>query len=75
MAAVTTAAAELYVLAADPHQLRNVAGEPQYATIVAELEKRLTDELRATGDPRVVDNGVHFETPPFTGPVNGKVKK
>lgn len=66
---------ELYVIAEDPHQIRNVAGEPQYAEIKAALERRLLEELRVTGDPRVVDNGVLFETPPFVGPLPGKAKK
>jgi N-sulfoglucosamine sulfohydrolase len=66
---------ELYLIAADPHQLRNVAGEPQYADVKAALERRLLEELRTTGDPRVVDNGVLFETPPFVGPLPGKAKK
>jgi hypothetical protein len=63
---------ELYVIATDPHQIRNVAGEPQYAEVKAALERRLMDELRTTSDPRVVDNGRLFETPPFVGPLPGK---
>ena len=27
------------------------------------------DELKRTGDPRVVDDGKFFETPPMAGPV------
>jgi N-sulfoglucosamine sulfohydrolase len=59
---------ELYDLKSDPHQMRNVAGDPQYAEIRATLEKRLFDELRQTGDPRLIDDGKFFETPPMAGP-------
>ncbi len=62
---------ELYDLAKDPHQVRNVAGQPAYAAVQAALEKRLMDELRRTGDPRVVDGGRYYETPPLAGPVGG----
>lgn len=60
---------ELYVLATDPHQVRNVATEPQYAQVKAALEKRLLDALRATADPRVVDSDCRFDHPPFAGPI------
>jgi arylsulfatase A-like enzyme len=60
---------ELYDLKADPHQSQNVAAEPKYAPTRAALEKRLMDELHRTGDPRLVDNGKFFETPPIAGPV------
>jgi N-sulfoglucosamine sulfohydrolase len=60
---------ELYDLRTDPHQTRNLAADPQHSAIRAELERRLLDELRRTGDPRVVDDGRFFETPPLAGPV------
>jgi hypothetical protein len=60
---------ELYDLKADPHQVKNVAADEKYAQVGAELEKRLMDELRRTGDPRLVDDGKFFETPPMAGPV------
>jgi N-sulfoglucosamine sulfohydrolase len=69
---------ELYDLKSDPHQTKNVAAEPGYATRRAELERRLMDELKRTGDPRLVDNGRFYETPPMSGPTNepaGKGKK
>jgi arylsulfatase A-like enzyme len=61
---------ELYDLRRDPHQVRNVAGEAEYAEQRASLEKRLIDELRRTGDPRLVEDGRFFETPPMAGPVD-----
>jgi arylsulfatase A-like enzyme len=61
---------ELYDLKADPHQVANVAANPKYAQIRGELEQRLLDELRRTGDPRLVEDGKFFETPPMSGPAN-----
>jgi N-sulfoglucosamine sulfohydrolase len=70
---------ELYDLASDPHQMKNVAAEPKYAAARAKLENQLLDELKRTGDPRLIDDGKFFETPPVAGPVNdlpaGKKKK
>jgi len=60
---------ELYDLKTDPHETKNVADEPAYALIRMDLEKRLLDELARTGDPRLVDDGKFFETPPLSGPV------
>ena len=54
----------------DPHQLKNVGADPAYAATRAELERRLLDELKATGDPRMIEDGKFFETPPMPGPVN-----
>jgi N-sulfoglucosamine sulfohydrolase len=59
---------ELYDLQADPHETRNLADDPAHAATKARLEKRLLDELRATGDPRLIDGGRYFETPPLAGP-------
>jgi arylsulfatase A-like enzyme len=59
---------ELYDLARDPHQMRNVAADPAYAATRARLAERLFDELRRTGDPRLVDDGGYFENPPLAGP-------
>jgi arylsulfatase A-like enzyme len=60
---------ELYNLKEDPHQVRNVAADPAYAQVRAELERRLMDELQRTGDPRLIDDGRYFETPPLAGPL------
>lgn len=60
---------ELYDLKADPHQTNNVAGESVYAEKRAALERQLFDELKRTGDPRLIDDGRFFETPPMAGPV------
>jgi arylsulfatase A-like enzyme len=60
---------ELYDLRTDPHQVRNVATDPAFADVRAALETRLMNELKQTGDPRLVDDGRFFETPPMSGPV------
>jgi hypothetical protein len=60
---------ELYDLKNDPHQTTNQASDPSYADIKAKLEKRLLQELSATGDPRMVNDGAFYETPPMSGPV------
>ncbi len=61
---------ELFDLKADPHQTKNVVNDPAYASIRSSLEKQLLDELQRTGDPRLVDDGRFFESPPMSGPVN-----
>jgi arylsulfatase A-like enzyme len=66
---------ELYDLKSDPHQVHNVAANPQYAKVRGELDSRLMNELSRTGDPRLVDNGKFFETPPMAGPVNEPAAK
>lgn len=60
---------ELYDLKKDSHETKNVAEDPDYASVKADLEKRLMDELAGTGDPRLVDDGKFFETPPMAGPL------
>lgn len=60
---------ELYDLKTDPHQTKNVAADPRYAKQRAAMETRLMDELKRTGDPRLIDNGKFYETPPMAGPV------
>lgn len=66
---------ELFDLKKDPHQMKNVAGEAKYKEVVETLRQRLLDELKRTGDPRLVDGGKFFETPPMAGPVGGRKKK
>jgi len=60
---------ELYDLKTDPHQIKNIAADPRYAQQRAALETRLMGELKRTGDPRLIDNGKFYETPPMSGPV------
>ncbi|HKX61345.1 MAG TPA: sulfatase [Verrucomicrobiae bacterium] len=61
---------ELYDLKTDPHQMTNVAGREAYSELAANLEKRLREALIRTGDPRMIDDGNFFETPPMAGPTS-----
>ena len=61
-------AEELYDLKTDPHQMRNVANQPQYQTAKTKLSVRLNGILEATDDPRVRDKEPVFERFPFAGP-------
>ncbi|MDF1753743.1 MAG: sulfatase [Verrucomicrobiales bacterium] len=56
---------ELYVLADDPHEMNNVAGEDAYADIKADLLDQLMTVLYDVEDPRVTQEVVPFEHPPF----------
>lgn len=60
-------AEELYDLQADPEQLVNVAGQPAYRAIKAELSDRLSAKLRATGDPRELRDTEPFDHYPYYG--------
>ena len=59
---------ELYDLRNDRDYLVNVAEKPEYADARQNLSERLMDVLTSTGDPRVMDDGLTFEKPPFAGP-------
>lgn len=47
-------AEELYDLAKDPHQIRNVADQPAYGEVRKKLRAELDAWLKETGDPRLV---------------------
>ena len=55
-------AEELYHVINDPYQLINIAADPQYESIKNELARKLSEELRRTGDPRSLGKGDIFET-------------
>jgi uncharacterized sulfatase len=59
-------AEELYDLAKDPDQVKNVAGDPAYAEKRKELADQLLGKLKEAGDPRVVEEDCRFERSPFT---------
>jgi len=42
---------ELYELAADPHQIRNLANDPAYSAVLSEHRRRLDAKMIATKDP------------------------
>ena len=70
-------AEELYDLANDPQQVKNVAADPAYTKQKQEYSARLMKLLTDAGDPRVTGDGKTFELPPFTdaGAPNQKQKK
>ncbi|MBM3852596.1 MAG: sulfatase [Verrucomicrobia bacterium] len=61
---------ELYDLRKDPDQVKNVAADPAYAQTREDLAARLMKRLTEAGDPRVTGDGMTFERPPFSGPVD-----
>jgi len=50
-------AEELYVLKDDPYNIRNMAGNKQYAAVQSDLRKRLEQWMRETKDPRLNGKG------------------
>jgi arylsulfatase A-like enzyme len=58
---------ELFDLRKDPIQQKNEAANPEYAEVLKKLAKQLDDELRATGDPRVVGGAEKFDAYPYGG--------
>jgi len=59
-------AEELYDLAADPEQTKNVAADPRYTAARQRLAAQLTKILTDAGDPRLTEQDCRFERPPFT---------
>ncbi|MFT5905045.1 MAG: N-sulfoglucosamine sulfohydrolase [Cryomorphaceae bacterium] len=47
---------ELYDCQKDPDQLNNLASDPKYKATLKKLSDRLTEHLKATGDPRETTN-------------------
>ena len=58
---------ELYDCVQDPGQVHNVADDPTYADVVAELRAQLQAGLLASGDPRASGAGDEFDTYPYYG--------
>ena len=60
-------AEELYVIADDPHQMRNVAGAIGFEEIQSDLRQQLFEHLERTRDPRVVGGAVEWDYYPHYG--------
>ena len=60
-------AEELYDLRADPEQLNNVAGIPEYSEIRDELSTRLQNYTAETDDPRAHGKDAPWDYYPFYG--------
>lgn len=56
---------ELYDVAEDPDQIRNLAGEPEYREVAEKLRARLTAYLKETGDPRFTGEPARFDEYPY----------
>lgn len=58
---------ELYDLRLDPHQLHNVASDPDYADVKQQLAERLTTQLRERQDPRTTGKNLMLDRPRYLG--------
>ncbi len=52
---------ELYRIDQDPDCIRNLALSPEYVTLMASLQQKLFEELKAQGDPRMFGQGHVFD--------------
>jgi len=68
-------AEELYDLARDPHQLKNVAGQPAYAATQKQLRAQLDQWMKDTADPRATGAGDPWDKYPYFGAGEGKKPK
>jgi uncharacterized sulfatase len=57
---------ELYAIATDPDQLRNLANIPAMAIVKESLREQLLQELKSTADPRVTGDGLLFDSHPYS---------
>ena len=62
---------ELYLLADDPDQIRNLADNPDHKDTRERLSKQLSAYLKQTEDPRETDADIHFDTHPYLGGAPG----
>ncbi|MHC1762942.1 MAG: sulfatase [Verrucomicrobiia bacterium] len=60
-------AEELFDLRKDPHQVNNVAGQPEYREAQARLRADLLQWMKATADPRAVKDDDHWDRVPYYG--------
>ena len=60
---------ELYAVADDPYQMRNLAADGRFAPLLTELKAQLFGYLRSRGDPRMAGNSDAFRYAPYFGVV------
>ncbi|MBI9019402.1 MAG: sulfatase [Phycisphaerae bacterium] len=58
-------AEELYEIATDPDNIKNLAANPKFAGIKSKMSKMLTDQLTQTADPRIIGGGEIFDQYPY----------
>ncbi|MCH2208034.1 MAG: sulfatase [Lentisphaerales bacterium] len=72
---------ELYDLGKDPHQMNNLASNPEYAKVLAKMKGELRRQLAEAGDPRITGAPHTFDIDPYLGgspkhpSLGGKKKK
>jgi len=67
MATAKRPAEELYDLRRDPHQVTNVAGQPEHRAAQQRLRARLDRWMRETGDPRATGDDDRWDRFPYYG--------
>jgi N-sulfoglucosamine sulfohydrolase len=60
-------AEELYDVRKDPHQMKNLAGDPAHEADRRRLREQLFKVLKENADPRVVGDGDAFDRAPYVG--------
>jgi uncharacterized sulfatase len=64
---------ELFDLRVDPDQVRNIADISEYQDTRARLAEQLLEILREQEDPRIVEEPIRFENPPYTVHISERV--
>jgi len=59
---------ELYDVREDPGQVRNLAADPKHRAAREELSRRVSEWMRATGDPRAAGWTDFWDAAPYSGP-------
>ena len=60
-------AEELYDLKKDPHEIKNVAGDPVYGATQKRLSRQLAEWMKKTADPRAIKDDDHWDAFPYFG--------
>jgi arylsulfatase A-like enzyme len=56
---------ELYHKPSDPHQVKNLAGDPRHADVLKQMKARLVERLSTDEDPRLMGRPEVYEFEPF----------
>jgi len=65
-------AEELYDVRKDPHEIRNLAGQAEFAKVQKQLRAQLERWMKETGDPRATNDDDHWDNYPYYGGTGGK---